>query len=616
MSIQSHSAPFVDTLQFLKQILQSLAQKSNTPEVIYPLLEFNLDKLTSFKDTLYVWSTKILPQMPNDYAAEMARVTVNFCNVLQGFLQGDRSNNLEIAIVNYEAIGKSIFTKTALPIEWAATMMNLGNAYKDRIIGTRNKNIEQAIVHYQEALTVFTKSTTPSEWAATMINLGNAYVVRIDGKLTENLCQAWSCYEQAKTIPAFQNAASMRQCVFIDLPYLHNNTADLIDSIDDTDIPQEDAIFFSSPTSHVNDSEFGMDIFGNHSDFPKHTVIIEAETIKDGIDSLNQQEDTFPVPLPSLPLPIDEENDRQTPSSLEKPIPPKPSVQPTFATKTNYILIDFENVQPDTIEQLNKENFKVLVFVGPNQSKIPFDTVQVLQQMGERAQYIKVVTNGSNALDFHIAFYLGQLSQQDPTGYFHVISKDTGFDPLMQYLKSLKIRANRWDDVMFIPVIQAESAKTLPEKVDLIVKNLEQRKVGKPKTVQALSNTIKAILQNTLSENEIASLIKALKKQGFVTIEGDTVSYPTLNTISIPNPTIQHSSEEKTPAEKIALIVGNLQRSGKAKPATVQTLFNHINSLFKKTLSEQEIVWLIQVLQNQHIITIEGSKISYTLPQV
>jgi len=76
---------------------------------------------------------------------------------------------------------------------------------------------------------------------------------------------------------------------------------------------------------------------------------------------------------------------------------------------------------------LDKEHFKVIVFIGANQVKVSFEVASVLQRMGERAEYIKITGNGSNALDFHVAFYIGQLAAKEPEAYFHIVSKDTGF---------------------------------------------------------------------------------------------------------------------------------------------------------------------------------------------
>ena len=49
---------------------------------------------------------------------------------------------------------------------------------------------------------------------------------------------------------------------------------------------------------------------------------------------------------------------------------------------TNYVLIDFENVQPRNLEILASHPFKVLVFVGASQAKIPFELAAAMQQLG------------------------------------------------------------------------------------------------------------------------------------------------------------------------------------------------------------------------------------------
>lgn len=68
-----------------------------------------------------------------------------------------------------------------------------------------------------------------------------------------------------------------------------------------------------------------------------------------------------------------------------------------------------------------------------------------MQRLGRRATYVKLSGNVSNALDFHIAFYLGVLAVRDSAAYFHIISKDTGYDPLIQRLRARDIKAHRFE---------------------------------------------------------------------------------------------------------------------------------------------------------------------------
>lgn len=193
--------------------------------------------------------------------------------------------------------------------------------------------------------------------------------------------------------------------------------------------------------------------------------------------------------------------------------------------RTNYILIDYENVQPSSLAGLEAEHFRVLVFVGASQNKLTFDTAAALQKLGTRAEYVKIAGNGSNALDFHIAFHIGHLAAQDPTAFFHIISKDTGFDPLIQHLKERKVFASRSKDVKDIPLLKVANSKTDPEKIDVVVENLQQRGASKPRTLKTLTSTISSLFQKQLSEEELVALLKGLQAKGFIVINETKVTY-------------------------------------------------------------------------------------------
>jgi len=192
---------------------------------------------------------------------------------------------------------------------------------------------------------------------------------------------------------------------------------------------------------------------------------------------------------------------------------------------TNYVLIDFENVQPKNLEILTNHPFKIFVFVGANQTKVPFDLVTAMQNFGDNAKYIKIAGNGPNALDFHIAFYIGQLSLQDPKGFFHIISKDTGFDPLIKHLRTKKIRINREKDLAEIPVLRISSATSNDEKISAIIKNLAGRGQSRPRKVTTLANTINSLFTKKLQDSELMSLINTLKQKECIVVNDGNVSY-------------------------------------------------------------------------------------------
>jgi len=193
--------------------------------------------------------------------------------------------------------------------------------------------------------------------------------------------------------------------------------------------------------------------------------------------------------------------------------------------RTNYVLIDYENVQPSAVSALGREHFKVLVFVGANQTKVSFDIATELQQLGPNASYIKISGNGPNALDFHIAYYIGVLAAAEPEAYFHIISKDAGFDPLIAHLKSRKILACRSKDVGDMPIVKLANSRSDPERLAAILANLKQRGASKPRTVKTLTSTISSLFQKALAEDEVYNLIKSLERQGLVTVTGTKVTY-------------------------------------------------------------------------------------------
>ena len=77
--------------------------------------------------------------------------------------------------------------------------------------------------------------------------------------------------------------------------------------------------------------------------------------------------------------------------------------------RTNYVLIDFENVQPKQLAALEQDHFKVMLFVGARQANLPYEIAAAIQRMGAKVESIKISGNGPNALDFHIAFYIGEI---------------------------------------------------------------------------------------------------------------------------------------------------------------------------------------------------------------
>jgi hypothetical protein len=191
--------------------------------------------------------------------------------------------------------------------------------------------------------------------------------------------------------------------------------------------------------------------------------------------------------------------------------------------KTNYVLIDYENVQPKDLALLNDGSFKVKVFVGPNQGKIPLGLAMALQVLGGNAEYVLLETGGRNALDFHIAYYIGTLSAKDPSAEFHIISNDSGFDALIKHLAGKGIDVCRSAGIASIP--RAVPQPALDAQVQAAVKDLIRRAETRPGTMKTLRSTLHALFRKQLSEPELTALLEALCKEGMVKPDGMKVAY-------------------------------------------------------------------------------------------
>jgi hypothetical protein len=193
--------------------------------------------------------------------------------------------------------------------------------------------------------------------------------------------------------------------------------------------------------------------------------------------------------------------------------------------KINYVLIDYENVQPKNLASLAEEHFRVKVFVGANQAKVPIELAEAMQALGERAEYVRISGNGSNALDFHIAYYIGRIAATEPKAFFHIISRDTGFDPLIAHLKSKGILSNRSASLDGIPILTGLAEASKDDQVDAVVAKLKGMPKSRPQRERTLRTMISAWFGNKLDAPALDRIVNELVRRKLVGIDGVKVSY-------------------------------------------------------------------------------------------
>jgi hypothetical protein len=247
-----------------------------------------------------------------------------------------------------------------------------------------------------------------------------------------------------------------------------------------------------------------------------------------------------------------------------------------------YILIDFENVQPQVVDLglLRGESFRVLIFHGAHQNKFDVGMYKALQPLGGHVQLIQSDRQGPDVLDFHISFYLGRLLQKhlDEEGgtaaRFFVISKDRGFDSLIVHIRALGFEAHR---VATIRAALSSVATPSPPPARPVV----AKKTAAKKTPSARKQPVARVVTKTPSEVKAAVARHATKPVD-------------------------------TPKQ---LVLASLQRMGKKLPAKRKGLEHHIESHLGRKVGLDEVRALVEEMERDGAFRIVDNKVEYTLPK-
>lgn len=198
--------------------------------------------------------------------------------------------------------------------------------------------------------------------------------------------------------------------------------------------------------------------------------------------------------------------------------------------KKTVLLVDYENVQKVDLSLIQKQDINIKIFVGQAQNKIPIDLVQATQQLGQQVEWVKIDGAGNNALDFHIAFYLGRFSSDAEGTSFLILSKDRGFDPLIKYINKNKIKCRR---IQSLGELSQEKAKAqeaaISQDTDAITRVIhvlsKVAKNSRPKTRKSLHQHVKSVFQKKLSDQAIDSLVEMLFVQKKVAEVNNRLTY-------------------------------------------------------------------------------------------
>jgi len=194
----------------------------------------------------------------------------------------------------------------------------------------------------------------------------------------------------------------------------------------------------------------------------------------------------------------------------------------------NHVLVDFENVHELDTSLIGAKAVSFILLLGAKQTKLDAALVEKLMKHAASVQLVRLTTSGKNSVDFALSYYLGRAVLADPTAWFHIVSKDKGYDPLIEHLRSRHVNVRRHDDCKTLTFSRPAKPSPTPSE-DLftrVLEHLRKNMHNRPKRKKTLASHLLAFAGKTVSEAEILGLIQKLSKAGHLSLnDKDAVTY-------------------------------------------------------------------------------------------
>lgn len=108
-----------------------------------------------------------------------------------------------------------------------------------------------------------------------------------------------------------------------------------------------------------------------------------------------------------------------------------------------HILIDFETVQPTTLNSFEAKDTCIWLLLGTQQQQhLPLDLSESLCRFGGNVQFVRVQSSEAGALSAYLALRIGALLTADPTSELLILSANPVYDALTGYIRASLPEAN------------------------------------------------------------------------------------------------------------------------------------------------------------------------------
>lgn len=209
---------------------------------------------------------------------------------------------------------------------------------------------------------------------------------------------------------------------------------------------------------------------------------------------------------------------------------------PAPADTVDHVFVDFENIPTIDLAIVGAPSVSFTLLVGPRQTKLDVALVEKMLQHAGSVLFVRLASAGKNALDFALAYYLGRAVAADPVGRFHIVSRDNGFTPLIEHLRTQGLQVRRHDGFATLnlaptaatskPQPQPQSQSSVPsansaaplDSTPAALALIRKAATVRPKTRKKLANYLRAHLGEKFGATDAETLIEHLQQTGQLTV--------------------------------------------------------------------------------------------------
>ena len=201
------------------------------------------------------------------------------------------------------------------------------------------------------------------------------------------------------------------------------------------------------------------------------------------------------------------------------------------------LLVDYENIGKLDLRAV-PAGVRVPFFFGASQKSVPTEFLKAALKLGERFVQIDIEGQGKNALDFHIAFYLGEYLARSPQSPCVILSRDKGFDPLIKHLVKRGFAVRRANSIAEAlasralpaaapraqrrPATRGDNAALLEEARHLLAGT---QKIRRPRKRKGLIALLHSHFSKKVPERELQGLVDELIARGELSESNGAITY-------------------------------------------------------------------------------------------